>query len=128
VESLNADHNIDMFQVMAEAKAAFQAGERQWFDSKEIEQVNEMNSLFTSREEFLDDIEEKINPGEDIYTIRQIMDELGYMDVIITKTIRSQIRSILDKKRIKCNIVRQTRKFCIDAKGFRKTTVPKTNG
>lgn len=102
ITKADANHGIDMLQVYAEAKAAYVAGERQWFNQKEIERVNAFNDYFISKDERLSLIERFVEPGDDWLTIRQILTEMGLdgRDAV-TKAARSQMHSALMRKGIK---------------------------
>jgi hypothetical protein len=101
VVSINADHAVSIPQVFAQAKALMQAGERQWFSKDEILEVNRLNAHFLSKEEYLEEIEARVHPGLDSITVKTLMEELGFDDVQLTRPIRSNIRTVLERNGVK---------------------------
>ena len=114
VVKINADHDVSIPQVMAEAKAAMRAGEQQWFSFDEIKQVNTLNEHFLSKEEYLEALESRCVPGEDALAIKTIMEELGFEDILLTRPIRSNIRTTLERNGITKRLVNGVTKFMID--------------
>ena len=114
VVAVNADHKVDIEAVWSEARAAYQAGERQWFSREEIVEVNTLNTRFMSREEYLDDIEEKAAPGEDALSIRDIMVLMHWGNVQLTKPVRSNVRATLEKLGIKTKTRGNSVRFLVD--------------
>jgi hypothetical protein len=96
VESVDADHTVDMLQVFAQAKAAVEAGERQWFSREEIATINTLNSAFMSKEDYVEAIEANVRPGEAAMTLGSILDALGFSQLVRTKVVRSNIRTALE--------------------------------
>lgn len=100
VISTNPDHIISMRQVFAEAKALYDAGERQWFTREEIVQTNEMNSQFMSKDDYIEAVDAGVSPGENAMTTSDILINLGFTDLKVTKAVMGSIRSALSKKGI----------------------------
>jgi len=122
VVSVKADHSVPIPQVMAEAKAAFEAGERQWFNAQEIAEINKLNENFISKEEYLEKLEALVVPGDAAHSISSLMALLGFEDVQLTRPIRSNIRTVLEAKGIKKKNVGDGTKFLIDESVFKRRT------
>ena len=132
IRGLNVDHSVSIEQVFAEAKAALANGERHWFSQEEIKTVNEQNESFISNEEYIDIIQARAIPGNDPMTIRRMMTSIGFADERITTTLRSNIRTILERKAIRTRKDNAGRVFFIDAEaltgkaaGIRGLVIPK---
>jgi putative DNA primase/helicase len=119
ITALNADHTVSIPQVMAEAKAAMEAGEQQWFSKDEITEVNKLNSHFLSREDYLEDIEALVKPGGTKATVGSLMEMLGYSELQLTRPIRSNIRTVLERKKIPRKTIDGRTYYLIDTSGFR---------
>ncbi len=119
VAEINADHKVDISQVLAEAKVAMEKGEPQWFTRAEIAEVNKLNEHYLSKEEYLEFIESGVESGEDLLSISQLMDEIGYSHIQLTRPIRSNIRTILEKKAIAKRTLSGTTKFLVNRGSLR---------
>ncbi len=76
IQSVDHNHSVDMQQVLAQAKAAYDAGEKWWFEGEEVDQLIERNSRF----EIQDAISAAVKlaePGEDPMTTLDLMVALG---------------------------------------------------
>jgi hypothetical protein len=119
IVGLDADHSVSIPQVLAEAKAAMEAGERQWFTRDEIAEVNRLNEHFLSKEEYLEMIEARVLPGDEPFTIAGLMSELKF-DVQLTRPIRSNIRTILERNGVKKKTINGVTKFLVDKNALGK--------
>lgn len=63
IDDLNAEHNVDIKQVYAQAKQLYDNGEQWWFDKKEIVTINAENSVY-SHEDEVDYMATKYKPGK----------------------------------------------------------------
>ncbi len=75
IEAINHTHSVNMQQVFAQAKAAYNAGEKWWFDKEEIKTINKVNeshSLIGRIEHFAS----KVSPGHQWATAGEIMERL----------------------------------------------------
>jgi hypothetical protein len=124
VVALDADHDVNIEQVFAEAKAAMLAGERQWFKRDEIDEVNSLNANFLSKEEYLEVLEERAQPGDEALTISEIMDRIGFDDVQLTRPIRSNIRTTLERRGIPLQRARGVTRFLLNAQALKDAPKP----
>ena len=114
ITALNPEHNVNIMQVLAEAKAAFEAGERFFFDKDEIKQINALNETFISKEEFIEAVDENVKPGVDVMPLSQILNRLGYDDLQITKAVRSNLRTIMVRNGVQLKAVGKSNLFMVD--------------
>ncbi len=114
VVSTNPDHNVAIKQVFAEAKALYDAGERQWFTREEIQQINSINSQFMSKEEYIDAIEARVVSGEKKVTTTDLLIELGFVDLKVNKYITSAVRTALSRKGIEQKTIHGYKYYCVD--------------
>jgi hypothetical protein len=124
VVSLDANHEVNIEQVFAEAKAAMLAGERQWFDRTEIEEVNSLNANFLSKEEYLEVLEERAQPGDEALTISEIMERIGFDDIQLTRPIRSNIRTTLERQGIPLQRARGVTRFLLNSQALKDAPKP----
>jgi len=96
----NPEHSIDIKQVFAEAKHLYDSGERQWFTREEIDKVNELNAKFMSKDDYIESVEARVSPGDRRLSTTDILMELGFVDMKVTKGITSSVRATLAKKGI----------------------------
>lgn len=96
IEALDPNHTIDMVQVFLQAKAAYESGERYWFNGEEIAEVNKINEDYVpnSRIEY---ITAHISPGTDEMTADEIFSALEYKDNR-TQADYVQLGHVLTKK------------------------------
>lgn len=113
VVSTEPDHVIPIKQVFAEAKALYDAGERQWFTREEIGQINSINSQFMSKEEYIDAIEARVMLGDKKVTTTDILMELGFVDLKVNKYITSAIRTALSRKGIEQKTIHGYKYYCV---------------
>ena len=99
VDSVNADHNVDIGQVFAEAKVLMERGERAWFSREEIEAVNVYNERFISRSDILESFEARVSSGDKCYSLKEIAEQLQLGE--LKNSDRRSIRDWMTKKRIK---------------------------
>lgn len=99
VESVNADHKVDIGQVFAEAKVLMESGERAWFSREEIDIVNQYNERFISRSDILESFEARVSAGDRCYTLKEIAEQLQLND--LKNSDRRSIRDWMTKKKIK---------------------------
>lgn len=99
VDSVNADHNVDIGQVFAEAKVLMERGERAWFSREEIEAVNVYNERFISRSDILESFEARVSAGDKCYSLKEIAEQLQLGE--LKNSDRRSIRDWMTKKRIK---------------------------
>jgi len=64
VKDINYNHTIDMNNVYAQAYALYKSGERYWFDSTEITDINERNKKFTVLSYENELVNECFEPGD----------------------------------------------------------------
>lgn len=119
VIDLDAKHDVNISQVFAQAKAAMQTGERQWFSRDEILTVNKLNEQFLSKEEYLEVLEANAIPGEDLLSMAAIMEAIGHSNIQLTRPIRSNIRSALEKKKVQMSSQGSTTRFFVNAKSLK---------
>lgn len=76
---LNKTHDINMFQVFAQAYALHLTGERHWFDYEEVQEINMINEEYmpATRTDYL---VASIVPGEDQLNADELLTILGYKD------------------------------------------------
>ena len=62
-----------------------------------------MNEVYMSREEYVIELEERLSPGTDKMTVKQILEALGrdFSDLHVSKGVRSNIVTLIAKKQIK---------------------------
>lgn len=119
IEGVDAGHSVSIPQVFAEAKAAMLAGERQWFTREEIAAVNALNSNFLSKEEYLEAIAARCRPGDQPISLARLMEQLGFSSVQLTRPIRSNIRTLLERNRIQTRVVHGVTCFLLDERLLR---------
>lgn len=106
VEAVNPDHNINILDVFAEAKAAALAKEQYWFDRAEIERVNALNSLYVSTDELLGFLTDYCVEGDFPVRVGPLLEIVDPEHTLrgsrgTTKELRSSVINLLHKKRIK---------------------------
>lgn len=99
VESVNADHKVNIGQVFAEAKVLMEQGERAWFSREEIDSVNLYNERFISRSDILESFEARVSAGEKPLSLKEIAEQLQLGD--LKNSDRRSIRDWMTKKKIK---------------------------
>lgn len=111
VENVNANHNVDIGQVFAEAKFLMEQGERAWFNKDEIDEVNKYNERFMSRSDILETFEERVSAGDKCYTLKEIADQLSLGE--LKNSDRRSIRDWMTKKKIKEVNHRNVKKYYV---------------
>lgn len=123
VESVNANHIVDIGQVFAEAKVLMEQGERAWFNQTEIDIVNQYNERFISRSDILESFEARVSAGDRCYTLKEIADQLGLNE--LKNSDRRSIRDWMTKKRIKEVNHGNVKKYYVSVKPIHNTPRPK---
>jgi len=123
VESVNANHTVDIGQVFAEAKVLMEQGERAWFNQAEIDTVNQYNERFISRSDILESFEARVTAGDKCYTLKEIADQLGLNE--LKNSDRRSIRDWMTKKKIKEVNHGNVKKYYVSIQSLNNTTRPK---
>lgn len=86
VKKMNADHEVDMQQVLAQAYDLYLSGERYWFNEGEIEKINSINEDYMP-EQYHKDICARISPNEGEHS-----KFLSYHEIIEELKVNPRIR------------------------------------
>jgi hypothetical protein len=114
IESLNTEHEIDIMQVFAEAKHAYQSKERYWFDRDEIIDVNNLNDNYVLKEDYVEAVEQRVIPGHNLLSASDILNALGFVSLEKKKSVKSQVMAALYKKGIELKTTRLGRFYSVD--------------
>jgi hypothetical protein len=121
VESVEFMHDIDIIQLWAQARDLANSGFQYWYTRDEIKEINELNEKFMSKEDYLGEFEGRVSPGNELdkyMSLTDILRSMGseFMEIQMTKAVRSNLRTIMAKKEIPFRTENGTVKFKVDAK------------
>lgn len=96
VEKADADHQVNLLQVFAQVREAYQRGDRYWFDAEEIATINAYAAAYAYQDETLAHFEQ-LKPGQAIHSLESICRHLR-IPVPSTKAARIQCEGVLSRK------------------------------
>lgn len=120
VEDVNFLHTVDVMQLWAQARDLANSGFQYWYSREEIAEVNRLNERFLSKDDYLSELEGRLEGGTDELTLTEIVKCLpGATDIQLTKTVRSNVRTILEKCKIRSRIIKGVTKFLVNEKSLK---------
>lgn len=119
VEDVNFLHEVDVLQLWAQARDLANSGFQYWYTRDEVEFVNSVNERFLSKEDYLAELEGRLMPGTDELTLTNVVACLpNGADIQLTRAVRSNVRTILEKRKIKTKKVAGVTKFLVNKKSL----------
>lgn len=120
VEDVNFMHTVDIMQLWAQARDLANSGFQYWYSREEISEVNRLNERFLSKDDYLSELEGRLEVGTDELTMTEIVRCLPDSgDIQLTKAVRSNIRTILEKCKIRSRVVKGVTKFLVNERSLK---------